>query len=89
MARYEELRRGAVTAGSGSSRSHTYALFVHRGMAAWMQAWTELFGDASSKQSQPRRASSAGVIPRALGSEVVLVLAGMALEREKAGDLHE
>ncbi len=85
MARYEELRRGALAAGGSSSRRHAYALFVHRGMAAWMQAWTEFLG-ASSIEPQPGR-SSAAVIPRALGSDVVVVLAGMALEREKAGDI--
>ena len=84
MARYEELRRGALVAGR-SSRRHAYALFVHRGMAAWMQAWTEFLG-TSSIEPQPGR-SSAAVIPRALGSDVVVVLAGMALEREKAGDI--
>jgi hypothetical protein len=82
VALYEKLRRTALGE-DGESSVHTYTLFISRGMAAWMKAWTE-FVDATSNHPQAR-GSSCNLIPRALAPEVVLVLASMAIEGEKVG----
>src|SRR5262245_34913050 len=55
VALYEKLRRTALGE-DGDSSVHTYTLFINRGMAAWVKAWTE-FVDATSNQP-PARGSS-------------------------------
>jgi len=79
LERYEELRREALGS-SGGRRGHGLALFLGCGMAAWMEAWSSCALEGSSALA-PSGAATNGAVPPARRDEVVLVLAGMALDR--------
>jgi len=74
--RYEELRGQAL--GEGLGAGHGCALFLRRGMAAWMGAWSEC---------APRRVDAGaddgrgcGIpLPAGLRSEAAMILTGMVL----------
>ena len=79
VARYEGLRC-QVLAHDGPGRGDWgYALFVHKGMAAWMAAWGRCMPD--SEQERPAATPQAGAdsIPQLVRNDVVMVLAAMAL----------
>ena len=71
---YEDLRRDVL---AGSTRiSAGLALLQHRGMVAWMKAWSTY---APRELERPPAVAGAGVLPSDLKGEVTLVLASMAL----------
>lgn len=82
MTDYEALRGDALGGHGGASRLGL-ALFVRRGMAAWMRAWAEVKEVRGPRGREgPGRE---GTRPVAAGEELVLVLATMALSaREEA-----
>lgn len=75
--RYEDLRCQVLGEGMGRGGNAGLALFVRQGMAGWMRAWSDC--------QQPDDGGSAGsgpsdeLLPRNIEPEVVMVLAGMAL----------
>ena len=77
MARYEALRAQALEASGGPGRAWGWALFVQKGMAAWLEAWGEpLLPDA------PECAVSYGSVPAASPEqhrEIVMVWTGMIM----------
>lgn len=77
VARYEGLR-GRVPGEEKTSRSeYGMVLFLRRGMAAWMKAWSEC---APGYTAQPREGNGGGVaLPAGARSEMATILAGMAL----------
>lgn len=79
--RYEELR--SLARNGGETRGGLgLALFLRRGMAAWMEAWTRCQpSPGSDARPKPKAvpAESATVMAPGLHAEVALVLAGMAL----------
>jgi hypothetical protein len=72
VVRYEELRRHAL--GQCTAQAQGLALFMHRGMAAWLQAWSQCVGLAPARppQDQPD-------CPVHLHKEVAMLLASMVL----------
>jgi hypothetical protein len=60
------------------------ALFLGQGMVAWMEAW--LWIVSTTPDNVFRYPTIAGPLPHDLRSEVVLVLAAMALNR--AAEVH-
>jgi hypothetical protein len=73
VARYEQLRRHAIHGGEGLG----FALFLRRGMTAWMQAWSECAGDVN-----PGTRTHPGVdetIPGDMRSQITTLLASMIL----------
>lgn len=79
--RYEELRGHVLARGE---RGLGFALFLGRGMAAWMEAWSRCAprllpqGQAGTAPSTRTGASS---LPDALRDEVAQVLASMAMQK--------
>ena len=85
IAGYEDLRTSNYT------RSETcgYALLVHRGLAAWIDAWSayvpareESNQSADSSAAEQRETLSRTPLPIVMQTEMVTVLASMALGQE-------
>lgn len=76
LARYEEMRQATLE--GSCTTGHGAAIFLRRGMAAWMCAWSE-YARSDAEQTQRRRAEL-DVMPRSLAPEVVVVLAEMVLQ---------
>jgi hypothetical protein len=75
IARYEELRRQAL--GGFGAHAQGLALFMRRGMWAWMQAWSQcvpppLPTPAAPPDEQP-------TCPAQLHAQVAMLLANMVL----------
>lgn len=89
-AQYEALRREAAGTASGASRGHGLALFVVRGMHAWLQALTALappVHGAPAPRLDPSEGAPSPVVP-AGRAELTIVLAAMVLacaEKEEVG----
>lgn len=77
IALYEELRqRQSEIGGAG------YGLLVRRGLAAWMKVWTAI--TPSSQSAGPTLAKKkGGCLPEDEQSELIAVLASMALDRRR------
>jgi hypothetical protein len=74
--RYEQVRDYALRSDQACPDAGQ-ALFLRRGMAAWMQAWLQV---APTGQAMNRDMSETGVVlPANVRGEMVLILASMAL----------
>jgi hypothetical protein len=74
--RYEELREGAVNGGRNSDK-WGLALFIHRGMMAWMKAWSSCRPQNESLDREP--SYNCGDIYQDIHGNIVLILANMVL----------
>ncbi len=76
---YEELRRQAL--GGHHGHSSGLALFIHRGMLAWMRAWSSVTPSLEPCPTPGWGAQhgSRDAFPAHLHGEVTRVLVGMAL----------
>lgn len=80
VADYEELRRQALGSAGGTRRAWGLSLFLRQGMQSWLQAWAQCSPPTLvelQKEADPDR-----VVPLDLRSEVVKILAEMALHRQ-------
>jgi hypothetical protein len=75
VARYEELRRQAL--GHFGAQAQGLALFMRRGMSAWMQAWSQCVVAPPTSPAQPPQTQE--ICPVQLHSDVVTLLASMVL----------
>jgi hypothetical protein len=75
IARYEELRRQAL--GRSGAQGQGLALFMRRGMFAWMQAWSQCVAPPSAPPAQPPEDQE--ICPVELHREVAMLLASMVL----------
>lgn len=76
-ARYEQLRRDAMGRLTSGDQGLGLALFLRRGMTAWMQAWSECAGNVEpATRSQPVVHET---IPVDMRSQIATLLAGMIL----------
>jgi hypothetical protein len=77
---YEALRREAFETASFGPRGHGLALFLSRGLPAWLAALTALAppGGPTRPLVEPRREGGPGLLPTAR-AELTTVLAGMVL----------
>jgi len=73
--RYEALRHRVL---NGRGVSADLALFLGRGMATWMYAWKEYAPNSRGNMQEKRRQSKAE-LPIGIQSDLVMVLASMAL----------
>jgi len=79
--RYEQLRRDAIGRPTYSGEGLGLALFLRRGMTAWMQAWSQCAGNG-----EPATCSQAGageMIPVNMRSQITTLLAGMILSLQQ------
>lgn len=72
---YEDLRGEALVEAGGSRRGIGLALFIRRGMAAWIAACAPV---ARPAQPTPRKPTEEGRLPQDLRAEVAMILAEMA-----------
>lgn len=75
VARYEELRRQAL--GRFGAQAQGLALFMRRGMCAWMQAWSQCVVAPPTSPAQPPQTQE--ICPVQLHADVVTLLASMVL----------
>lgn len=75
-AHYEQLRRDAISRSARSGGGLGLALFLRRGMTAWMQAWSECA--AAETESYPTSGGKE-TIPADMRSQLAILLAGMIL----------
>ena len=75
---YEELRRQVSSPEKAGNLPKGLALFLHRGMPAWIWAWTQYTGAPAPRLPQPR-ADDAGLLPETLHAQVAMVLTNMAV----------
>jgi hypothetical protein len=75
IARYEELRRQAL--GRFGAQAQGLALFMQRGMSAWMQAWSQCVAAPPASPAQPPQAQE--TCPVQLHADVAALLASMVL----------
>jgi hypothetical protein len=77
LAGYEELRRHALGGLCGAG----LAVLIHRGMRAWMNAFS---GWCVSRPAQVFTRREQPLIPQGLQTEIVLILSGMLLHCQEA-----
>jgi len=74
---YEQLRRDATDMSRRGREGLGLALFLRRGMAAWMQSWSQCTSEAAaSAQSSPATTTP---IPVDFRAQVATLLAGIIL----------
>jgi hypothetical protein len=80
LEQYEALRREALGTAPFGPPGHGLALFLSRGLPAWLAALTALVppGAPTGPRVEPRRESGPGLLPTAR-AELTTVLAGMVL----------
>jgi hypothetical protein len=74
---YEQLRREATGCSEHAAQGLGLALFLRRGMTAWMQAWSQC-ADRGAPNTRPHPASIAPV-PKDLRAQIATLLAGIIL----------
>lgn len=76
---YEELRQEALyTSVKCYTRSQGLALFIRKGMAAWIEAWTNCTSSLLSVKKEEGRHSERN-LPLDLHAEMAILLSNMAL----------
>jgi hypothetical protein len=81
VAHYEQLRADALDPGEERVLTPGLALFLRRGMAAWIEAWPQaperrLGASAPDYSDRPR-------LPLGLRQQISLILAGMILAQRQ------
>jgi hypothetical protein len=74
IARYEDLRRQAL--GRFGAQAQGLALFMRRGMSAWMQAWSQCVAPPQSPVQPPQTQE---ICPVQLHADLATLLANMVL----------
>ena len=78
---YEQLRRDAIGPPTFSGEGLGLALFLRRGMTAWMQAWSECAGNFEpAMRAQPVALTA---IPVDMRSQITTLLASMILSLQQ------
>jgi len=78
---YEQLRREATGCSEHGAQGLGLALFLRRGMTAWMQAWSQCV-DPGAPHTRPQPASVASV-PIDLRAQIATLLAGIILSLQQ------
>ncbi len=81
LAAYEEVRRQILGASEIGKPGPSLALLLSRGMQEWMQACMQFFRVAPEKR--PEEKNREEPLPASLRAEVVVLLAGMLLQRSR------
>lgn len=86
-ARYEELRSDVLHDFRGHGQGLGIALFLHRGMLAWMRAWPRSLG-CSPQQAYPEQrpllpSASDSILPPDVRSQMTAVVAAMILGQQQ------
>ena len=86
-ARYEELRSDVLLDSRGHGQGLGMALFLHRGMLAWMRAWPGLPA-CSPQQAYPEprpllQSAPDSILPPDVRSQMTAVVAAMILGQQQ------
>jgi len=81
IAAYEDLRRRVLGVADGGKPGPGLTLLLSRGMQEWMQACTQFFQTVPEKRRDGT--SQQEPLPSDVRAEVVVVLAGMLLQRSR------
>jgi hypothetical protein len=84
-ARYEQLRHDII-GGSYGGEGLGRALFLRRGMKAWMQAWSECACDLAPP-TPPLQSGVDESIPVNMRSQITTLLVGMILSLQQEASL--
>jgi hypothetical protein len=77
VANYECLRNDALSLEEGRSPAPGLALFLRKGMTAWMRAWSPYTPNAASEMALPPSANQSS--PPDIRAQLTALLAGMIL----------
>jgi hypothetical protein len=80
-AHYEQLRRDAMARSTCGAQGLGLALFLRRGMTAWMQAWSEYAGNVAPPT--PVQPGADETISVDIRSQVTTLLASMILSLQQ------
>ncbi len=83
---YEALRREALEVAPFARRGHGLALFIARGVPAWLTALTALAPSRPARAVDERPAEPASRLLPAARVELTTVLAGMVLRCAQPGE---
>ncbi len=81
LAAYEDLRRRVLGVSDGGKPGPGLTLLLSRGMQEWMQACTQFFQTIPEKREDCT--SQEEPLPSDVRAEVIVVLAGMLLQRSR------
>jgi len=79
---YEQLRREATRCSEQAVQGLGLALFLRRGMTAWMQAWSQC-SDGAAPNTHPRPATMPAAVPMDLRAQIATLLAGIILSLQQ------
>jgi hypothetical protein len=79
---YEQLRREATGCSEQAVQGLGLALFLRRGMTAWMQAWLQC-SDGAAPNTHPRPATMPAAVPMDLRAQIATLLAGIILSLQQ------
>ena len=79
IAQYEELRAQAVAGSAAVATPLGLAVFLRRGLAAWLAICTQLTPPAARTNRPVEASGPPAVLPTGLQAQAVRVLASMAL----------
>lgn len=79
---YEALRAQALGANAVASPARGLALFLRRGLPAWLESW-ERISPPPSPSSTECRPPGPALLPLGIGAEAVVLLANMVLDGRK------
>ena len=85
MEQYEQLRREAISRSEFGSKGLGLALFLRRGMTAWMQAWAQCTDHDAP--TAPSESATAAAVPIDLRGQVATLLAGIILSLQQEATL--
>ncbi len=80
VSHYEQLRNDALSVSAGRAPAPGLALFLRKGMTAWMQAWKPFLVTNGAPPAPPPAASLDGSFP--VRAQIANILAGMILSRQ-------
>lgn len=77
---YEQLRNDAVSLSAGRTPAPGLALFLRKGMSAWMRAWKPYLATTDAATAPPPAGSLHGSFD--IRAQIANILAGMILSRQ-------
>ena len=80
VAHYEQLRNDALSMAHGGAPAPGLALFLRKGMTAWMQAWSPGPQNAAATSAPPSGATQS--CPPDIRTQIAAVLAGIILNQQ-------
>jgi hypothetical protein len=78
---YEQLRREATSSSARHCEGLGLALFLRRGMTAWMQAWSQCVDHATP--NTPSQPAMPAAVPIDVRTQIATLLAGIIIDLQQ------